>query len=205
MSEAEVLVSSKYGEEKNYFCEYEGRNCEVYYGIKKVPEEWIENLCNIYDENLHNEEAVQEQSCYTRETFISALNDPGYEKIILVVDGLASGLLMGTNSLEKAKVAYINTEFIRERFPREVEEGRFWYITCIFISSHLQGFGFIRILAVPSFIIAREKNYVLAGDFSNNRLFVPDLLVEIAKEADFPIEKQLLGSQSYFAFPILSG
>ena len=204
MLEIKRLGLSEYGEENRYYCEQEGQTCEVYYGLRVVPGEWIEILWDTYDEGLHIEEAIQEQSCYTRESFTSALRDPDYNKIVMVLNGEASGLLMGTNNLDKAKVAYINPRFVLKRFQQEVKDGRFWYLTCMFVSKELRHLGFARLIVRAAVDAIWEKKYTLALDVSESREFLPDILVEMSKELGFPIEKQLLGSQSYYAFRPLS-
>src|SRR5450756_1193017 len=83
---SETLKHHRYWDEKKYSCEHEGQTCEVHVGLTKVPEEWIETLWELYDESLRIEEAIQEQACYTRETFSSALIDPEYYKTVMVVD-----------------------------------------------------------------------------------------------------------------------
>ena len=204
MFEVESVEPSNYGEEKRYFCEQEGQTCEVYYGLKEVPKEWIEALWDAYDESLHIEEAIQEQACFTRESFISALKDPEYNKIVMTVDGVIAGFLMGTTNLEKARIGYINPRFTQDRFPQEVEERRFWYMPCFFAASHVRHLGFIKMMVLAAIDAIRENKYVLALDVSNSRMYVSDMLVKLGEEAGFPIEKLLLGSQTYFAYrPVL--
>lgn len=108
--------------------------------------------------------------------------------------------MMGTNNLEKAAVAYINPEFLRKRFPKEVDEGRFWYITSLFVSSRLRNLGFVRNMFVAMMNCIRDKNWVYGGDFTESRLFVPDMIERISEEIGMPLKAHKLGSQSYFAF-----
>jgi len=190
----------KYWDEKKYSCEHEGQTCEVHVGLTKVPEEWIETLWELYDESLRIEEAIQEQACYTRETFSSALIDPEYYKTVMVVDGIASGLLLMTYNLEKARVAYINPDYIRKHFQKEVEEVRFGYITCVFISPKVRNLRFFNLLVEACINTIGERDYVLALDVSDSRQFIPEVLAKLSKEYKYPFEKQLLGTQSYFAF-----
>jgi ribosomal protein S18 acetylase RimI-like enzyme len=177
----------------------DGKLCEVYFGVEIVPEPWRQALWGLYKNSLHIEEAIQEQSCYTEDSFIGALTDVEYNKVVLVIDGSPSGLLMGTNSLEKARVAYINPEFLRQRYPQEVREGRLWYLTCMFISPEVRNLGFAREVIRASAEAIRRKDYVLISDVCDKRLFLPDVLVGLGEDIGFPVEKEILGSQTYFA------
>ena len=197
---SETPKHHRYWDENKYSCEHEGQTCDVHVGLAKVPEEWIEALWELYDESLRVEEAIQEQACYTHETFSSALRDPEYYKSVLVIDNAPLGLLVLTNNLEKAKVAYINPDFIGKRFQKEVEEGRFGYITCLFISSRVRNLGFVNLMVEACMDTIRERNYVLALDVSDSRSFIPDMLVKQGEQFGYPLKKQLLGTQSYFAF-----
>ena len=201
---SETPKHHRYWDEKKYSCEHEGQACEVHVGLAKVPKEWIEALWELYDESLRIEEAIQEQACYTRETFSYALNDPEYYKSVMVVDGVPLGLLLITNNLEKAKVAYINPDFIGNMYRKEVEEGRFWYITCLFISSRVRNLGFVNLMVEACMDAIREKDYTLALDVSDSRSFIPEMLVRQGEQFGYPLKKQLMGTQSYFAFRKLS-
>ena len=199
-SEIRRIEAPKYWEEKKYSFEHDGQICDIYFGLRRVPDEWIDTLWNLYDESLHIEDAIQDQSCYTRETFISALKDADYSKLLMVIDEEPTGLLMGTNNLEKAKVAYINPDFIRSHFSKEVEAGRFWYTTCLFISPRVRNVGFVNQM-VRAFIdsVWSDNNGVVALDVSDSRQFIPDFIIKLLDDAGSPVEKVFLGSQSYYA------
>jgi ornithine decarboxylase len=190
----------EYDEEKLYVYEHDGEVGKVYHGIRNTPEKWLAPLWEIYHDSLHTEESIQDQSCYDRAAFLAALSDPDYYKDVLVVDDEPVALMMGTNNLEKAAVAYINPEFLRKRFPKEVDEGRFWYITSLFVSSRLRNLGFVRNMFVAMMNCIRDKNWVYGGDFTESRLFVPDMIERISEEIGMPLKAHKLGSQSYFAF-----
>jgi hypothetical protein len=180
--------------------EHDGQVGVVYFAISKVPEKWLEPLWEIYDESLHMSESIQEQSCYNHNSFISALIDPEYIKGLLVVDDEPVGLMMGALTLEKATVAYINPAFVRQQFPKEIEEGRFCYITTFFISSRLRNLGFVKLMCGALFTAIHDKNLLLGGDLTDTRLYLADFVEKISEEVGFPIKKRLLGTQSYFAF-----
>ncbi len=196
----ERLEHIEFDEERSYLCEHEGLTSKVYFGLRTVPERWRKTLWDLYQESLHIIDAIQDQCCYTEDSFCQALVDKDYNKVLMVVDDHPVALLLGTNNLEKAKVAYINPDFIRSRFPREVEEGRFWYITCLFVSPQLRSLGLVRQLVLSAIDAIWEKDYVLAMDVTDQRLFIPEILVRLAQETSFPVVKEKLGSQEYFAF-----
>jgi hypothetical protein len=190
----------EYDEEKRYVREHSGQTGTVYFNIQTVPTKWLTPLWEIYHESLHMDETIQEQSCYDRDTFISTLNDADYLKEILVVDDEPMALMMGTNSIKKAAVAYVNPAFLRDHFKSEIEEGRFWYITCLFMSPRTRNLGFMRQMFVAMLDGISDRNWVLAGDFADNRLFVPEMIERISQDVGMPLKKHLLGTQSYFAF-----
>lgn len=190
----------EYDEEKLYVFEQDGEVAKVYHGIRNTPEKWLEPLWQIYDESLHTDESIQDQSCYDRAAFLATLTDPDYYKEVLVVDDEPVALMMGTNKLEKAAVAYINPDFLRNRFPKEISEGRFWYITSLFVSSRLRNLGFVRNMFVAMINCIRERNWVFGGDFAESRLFVSGMIERISEEVGMPLKAHKLGSQSYFAF-----
>ncbi len=191
---------SEFGEEKRYETEHEGQVARTYFYIKVIPEHWREPLWRCYDESMHSTEAIQEQSCYDRESFMEAMSDHGYGKVVLTVDGEPVGLLMGTNDLERARAAYINPSFIEKRFAREVAEGRFWYMTCWYISPKLRNLGFVRQMFTAVTHGIKEKRWVFGGDITDSKLFVLDIIEKVSAEEGYPIKSRLLGTQSYFAF-----
>jgi ornithine decarboxylase len=195
----------EFDEEKRYVYEHEGQTGVVYFAITTIPEKWHEALWEIYDESLHMDESVQDQSCYDHDTFVSSLTDPDYRKGLLVVDGEPVALMTGATTLEKAAVAYINPEFIRQKYPREVEEGRFWYITTFFISPRLRSMGFVKLMCAALFTGIHERKLVLGGDFTDSRTFLADFVENVSEEVGMPIKKHLLGTQSYYAFTVEPG
>jgi ornithine decarboxylase len=190
----------EYGEERRYTFEHGGTVARVYFGLEKVPDEWIDALWALYDESLHNEEAVQEQSCYDHDEFCGVLSDKDYCKAVMIIDNEPVALIMGTTSLEKAAVAYINPAFIRRRYPSEVEEGRFCYLTCGCISPTLRNLGFTRQMVAVLVDAIRTKRWVLGGDVTDTRLFIPDLMEKISRDEGMPLKRQLLGTQTYYSF-----
>jgi ribosomal protein S18 acetylase RimI-like enzyme len=105
-----------------------------------------------------------------------------------------------TYNLEKAKVAYINPDYILKHFQKEVEEVRFGYITCVFVSPKIRNLRFFNLLVEACINTIGERDYVLALDVSASRQFIPEALEILSKEYGYPLKKQLLGTQSYFAF-----
>jgi hypothetical protein len=208
MSPIERSASRLYDEEERFHSEEDDQVCEVFFGIRQTPEEWVETLWELYEESLHMEDAIQQQSCYSRDTFIEALKDRDYNKTVLVIDGVPHGLLLATDDLDKASVTYINPDFIRRRFPAAVEERRFWYITSVFISPRVRNFGFVKLMGKAAILAVKEMDYVIGCDLSDTRLFLLDMLMSMAPEEDFAIEAELLGTQSYYALkkpPVESG
>ncbi len=195
----------EYGEEKRYSVEHAGETAVVYFGITNLPEPWTEILWDLYKASLTIDEAIQDQQCFDRDGFVSALNDSDYVKAVMTVNSNPAAFIMGTNNLEKASVGYINPSFVQKRFPDAAREGRFFYMPCVFTSPEIRNAGFLRQFVVALIDAIREKNWVLSLDTSDSRLFLPDVLIRIGEEEGLPIEKHLLGTQSYFAFTCKQG
>jgi len=190
----------EYDEQKRYVYEHEGQVAVVYFALRTVPDKWLEPLWKIYNESLHIDDAVQLQSCYDHDSFIDTLKDHDYGKGLLVVDDEPVALILVALTLEKASIAYINPDFIRQHFPKEVENRKFCYITTFFISSRLRNLGFVKLMCAALIDGMHEKNYIIGGDMSDSRLFIPDMMESISEEIGRPVKKHLMGTQSYFAF-----
>jgi hypothetical protein len=200
MQERESVEVIEGREVKKIVCEHRDDTCEIYTDIRHVPAEWREELWNIYESSMHIEDAVQEQSCYTRDAFMEAMNDEDYWKVIMLVNDVPMGMIIATNNLEKMKVAYVNPDFIKKRFKKEVEEGRFWYITCLCVSPKLQHLGFIKPMVSVSLKSIRELGYIFGGDASDARLFLIDFIKKMGEDVGVPLEIKKLGSQEYITF-----
>ncbi|GEM_PF-7211 len=190
----------EYGEARRYELELGGEVCKVYYDIGYVPDDWKEKLWKLYDECMHLDDAIQEQSCYTKETFYEALSDSDYNNSVLVINDEPMGLVLLTNNLEKAAITYINPNYMRKCFPEETSSGKFWYITTVFISPKVRNLGFMSLLCESLVLEMRDKGYTIGFDLSDSRLGLADVVVRIAKENGWQLEKKLIGRQSYYAF-----
>jgi hypothetical protein len=176
-----------------------GQLCEIYYDLRIVPEEWHFPLWDIYDEVMEID-TIQEQRCYTQQTFIEALLDPAYLKIILLVGRVPMGLALGTNDLEKARVAYINPDYLRKRYPEAASNGKLFYLTCGCFAPETQHQG-----VLPYFLMASARSiYVyydmLVADVSPSTYYMKDAIVYFVNLAGATVGKEeILGQQTYFA------
>ncbi len=193
-----VYEDAEYGETRRYELHHGGETCKVYYDIGYIPDDWKEKLWKLYEESFQFDDVVQQQICYTKETFYDALSDRDYLKILLVIDGEPLGMQLVTNNIDKAAVAYINPDFFRKRYPQEISEGRLWYATCVFVSPKVRNMGFITMMIEVSMIEGKDKGYMLAFDTSDSKVFIGDLTVEVAKTRGVYLDKKLLGRQHYF-------
>lgn len=145
----------------------------------------IEELWRLYLEcykkNLEN--YIQEQRCYTFNTFKEALEDPEYIKFILLINGKPVGLLIGTNNLQKASIAYINPIAFEYRFPLMYREKKIFYVTFLGIIHENQSVAnIVRLLKFVASYCAKEKLF-LAFDFAysqNKKL--PSVIMRIVKD-----------------------
>lgn len=173
--------------------------CEIYYGLRIVPEEWIFPLWDIYDEAM-DIDAIQDQRCYTRQAFIEALIDPDYLKVVLLVNREPKGLGLGTENLEKASVAYINPEFLRRKYPDVVARGKLFYLTSGCFAEEIQHQGILPIYLSAAINSIYQNYEVLVADVSTSTYYIKDAMVYFLKEAGAHIgEEEILGQQTYFA------
>lgn len=197
-SRVRVYENPEYGETRRYELELGGEICKVYYDIGYIPDDWKEKLWKLYEESFRLDDAVQQQSCYTKETLYETLNDEEYIKIVLVIDGEPLGLQLVTNNIYKAAIAYINPSFFMKRYPQEISEGRFWYNTCIFVSPKVRNFGFVTMMIDVSVNEIKDKGYIVGFDTSDSKVFLADLILEVAKTHGWSLAKRVVGRQHYF-------
>ncbi|HTM69046.1 MAG TPA: GNAT family N-acetyltransferase [Candidatus Binatia bacterium] len=107
---------------------------------------------------------IQEQLCYSRETFDAALLDPDYRKFVAMDGADPVGFFLCTNDLEKARVAYVNPNRLRKQFPEY--EGRIWYYTAIAVRPDRQGRRFTAPLVAAATAFMDEQDALVAFDYS---------------------------------------
>lgn len=169
-----------------------------------VPEAWEDLLWRKYEESFGSLDTYQDQVCYHRDSFLEALRDPEYLKFVALEDETPRGLALATNSLEKASVAYINPDYIRRRFPREVEEGRFYYVTTIFVDPSVQGMGLVKSLLRTMLSYMREGNRVAGFDFCQSKEFLAGLIEGLSRdpEVDIPVRARRMDAQVYYVLEL---
>jgi hypothetical protein len=174
---------------------------EVYPNLDVLPGQWWFPLWELYDRSLSIPEAFQEQRAYDLNRFLEALIDPEYIKVVSLQDQKLIGMMMGTTNLEKAKVNYINTDFLRVAYPEAAEKNRILYMTTGYFSSELRNVGFLNwVISLIAQIIAQYCD-VFVGDVSTPRYFLKDAIRYGAERAGVPIKREdILGTQTYFAF-----
>jgi hypothetical protein len=178
----------------------DGHLAEVYPNVVVLPDEWWEPLWELYDRSLKINDAIQEQRCYDRQSFFEAIIDPEYIKVVSVLDKEPVGLMLGTCNLVKAGVAYINPEYLKEKYPEAVSRGRLLYMTCGYFSPDIRSIGFLKMTI--SLIAQTISKYcdVFAGDVSDPRFFLKDAIRYGAEQAGVSVQREdVLGQQTYFA------
>jgi hypothetical protein len=179
-----------------------GQLCEIYYDLRIVPEEWHFRLWDIYDKVM-DMDTIQDQRCYSRLTFIEALLDPAYLKVVLLVDRVPMGMVLGTNNLEKARVAYVNPEYLRKCYPEAARSGKLFYFTCLCFDPETQHQG-----VLPYFILAAAQSIydnfdILLADFSSSTYYLKDTTKYFLNLIGSPIAREeILGQQTYFSLVI---
>ncbi|MDI6873058.1 MAG: GNAT family N-acetyltransferase [Actinomycetota bacterium] len=169
-----------------------------------LPAEWEGYLWEKYRESFGFLDTYQDQVCYDRESFLEALRDPRYLKFVVLEDGAPRGLALATNDLERASVAYINPEYIRKRFPRQVEEGRFYYVTTIYVDPAVQGMGLVKSMLRSMLSYMREGNRIAGFDFCQSKEFLAGLIEDLSRdpEVNIPVRARRLDAQIYYVLEL---
>ncbi len=165
-----------------------------------LPPQWEGFLWERYLESFGAMDTYQEQRCYDRRSFVDALRDPGYMKFVVCAGDEPRGMAMATNDMEKAKVAYINREYLYRRYPREVEEGRFFYVTSIFITADRQGMGYVKSLLKAMLSFMQAGGRVAGFDFCESKEFLAGLIQDLSRDdaVDVPVRARRLDAQVYY-------
>lgn len=149
------------------------------------------------------EVCIQEQLCYSEETFMAAMLDPAYLKFVVYEDDDPVGLLLCTNDLEKARVAYVNPRRLLRDYPDR--EGRIYYYTAIAVRPGSQGRRCAGALIEAVGKHMDDVDGLSAFDFSNEKNgALPDLILHYVREAQRTAgwrtknaELDVLGGQTY--------
>jgi hypothetical protein len=128
------------------------------------------------------EQCIQEQLCYTPETFDAAMRDPAYLKFVVSDAGEPVGLLVCTNDLEKARVAYVNPRRLLRDYPEYA--GRIYYYTIIAVRPDRQGMRYAGMLVEGVAVVMDREGALSAFDFSTEKNpHLPDLIVRATEAA----------------------
>lgn len=159
---------------------------------------------------VSEEICIQEQRCFTEESFIAAMQDPEYVKFVLFVDGVPVGMIGGTNNLEKARVAYVNPKRLIAAHPLAAE-GKLWYMPLLFVRDAWQGSGATRPMFAAMTRFFLERGAAFASDFAYDKH--PDFLdliaktvgpaVEDASESTRMLHHEELGGQTYILWTLV--
>ncbi|NQS90150.1 hypothetical protein HQ584_10220 [Patescibacteria group bacterium] len=181
-------------------------------GIEQIEEielKTLTSVTNVQEQSLlwdiyhctfgENKICAQDQRCYNKIAFKKALEDSDYIKFILYKDGFIVGFCLATNKLEKARVAYINPDFFKFRYPKFSKEGRIYYITALCILPQTHTIRGLKFLLNSMIYYVNEREAIVAFDFSENKnKFLPKLAKVLGESADVPVVGNRLDAQTYF-------
>lgn len=172
-----------------------------------LPREWEELLWQKYVESFGALDNYQEQMCYDRESFLEALRDGDYLKFVVLDGDGPRGLALAVNDMAKAAVAYINADFLRRRYTREVAEGRFYYVTAIFIDPRSQGMGRVKSLLRAMLSFMKEGRRVAGFDFSEAKEFLAGVIEDLSRDGEvgIPVRARRLDAQVYYSLELVDG
>ena len=161
---------------RKFVADFDGHYYEVYPNLAVLPEDWWIPLWELYDTSLYIPESIQEQRAYDRDTFMKALIDPEYIKVVAFQDQKLMGFVLGTANLEKARVNYINPDFLWKDYPDAAKRKRILYMSAGYFSPELRVLGFLNHLIS---LIARtiEQNCEgFVSDVCVQRMFLKDAI-----------------------------
>ncbi len=169
-----------------------------------LPREWEERLWRMYVASFAHLDNYQDQMCYRHDSFCKALRDADYLKFVVHRGGVPRGLALAVNDLEKAAVAYINPDFLVRRYAREVEEGRFYYVTTIFIDPEDWGMGYVKSLLRAMLSFMKEGRRVAGFDFSEAKEFLAGVIERLSRdeEVGIPVRARRLDAQVYYTLEL---
>ncbi|MBI4992257.1 MAG: hypothetical protein HZB99_03495 [Candidatus Harrisonbacteria bacterium] len=110
--------------------------------------------------------SVQNQKCYTEETFQAALLDEEYIKFYLILDDEVVAYMLATNNLQKAAVTYMNPERYRELFPEYAAANKIYYFTSLGVHPEQQKQKLFYQIISAGFRRIAELRGMYAFDFS---------------------------------------
>ncbi len=150
---------------------------------------------------------IQEQRCYSAETFAEALRDPEYIIHLLFHGDTVVGAIGGTNNLEKARIAYVNPDVLRQQHPEAVAEGRLWYMPILFVRNEYQGRGCSIMLFEEHARYFWERGWMIASDYASGKhaWFNLDYFTGVYRKAltnlgiEADPDARRLGEQVYFS------
>lgn len=119
--------------------------------------------------NEHRMDAVAEQMVYDQDTFMAALTDTDILKLIVRMDSVIVGFCFMTTDLEKARVNYLNVDYVARKFPEDFRDRKFFYVTVFAVAPGAHGAGgiFQRVMdEVAEAVISRDGRIMF--DCSNN-------------------------------------
>jgi len=129
-------------------------------------------------------ECVQNQICFTEQTFMEALNDTEYEKFIVrhkaTGEIAAFGMLSG-NLQKAAAIAYANPEKLSDAFPDRV--GRIYYFPVIYVLDRYKRASTFEALIAPMVRFVDRHRGVAAFDFSTNKNpHLPEMIMRVVRQ-----------------------
>jgi len=110
--------------------------------------------------------SVQNQKCYTEETFKEALLDEEYIKFLLEIDGQIVAYMLATNNLQKASVTYMNPERYQVLFPEYAAADKIYYFTSLGVHPEQQKQKLFYQIISAGFRKIAELKGMYAFDFS---------------------------------------
>jgi ribosomal protein S18 acetylase RimI-like enzyme len=118
---------------------------------------------------------IQDQICYSPETFADALTDPDYVKFVVTDGTEVCGFILCTNNLEKAHVAYVNPARLRAQFPQY--GNRIYYYTSIAVRPDRQGKQVAQLLVETAGEMMDREDALVVFDYSQEKNpFLADLV-----------------------------
>ena len=128
-----------------------------------------------------NEVAAQDQTCYNYQDFVKALQDKEYLKFVLINEENKSiGLILATENLKKAEVAYINRACYEERLETRPQNEGILYTTFLGIDPECQSLANLNKLIGAMVRYCFSNNLHAGLDYSETVSNLPKFIQRIA-------------------------
>lgn len=172
--------------------------------VEKIPDDLIKDFWDVFNESFteldSSGDAIERQLFYTEEELKEIAQDKDYAKCVAFDGDKIVGFIIGTNKLAKmAKTTYINPTFITNKYPKEVEEERFFFCSIIGVLPEYQKKG-TGLLILQKVIDMGDdgKEYKVMFDVCDKNRFLGPVVKSVLESKGYDTDLEEVDHQTYF-------